>query len=232
MNPVEKLYESIWKEQATAAPYTGGNGRIDLAIRVVEPGTTLLDLGCSDGVLAEQLSHRFTETHGLDISETALAMARTRGVQTHQVNVDQEPIPFADGYFSAITCLDLVEHVFEPRVLVAEIARVLAPGGSLYIAFPNMRYILHIKQLFAGRFPKTSGDTAYSYDGGHLHYYTPRDVRDLLASNGLTTTSEWGIVSGGVRDKWKYRVLKAILPAALEREFLSIEVMLKATKPR
>ncbi len=194
--------------------------------------TRLLDIGCSDGVLAEQLSQRFPETHGLDISETALAMARTRGIRTHQLNVDQKPLPFDDGYFSAITCLDLVEHVFEPRVLVSEIARVLAPGGSLYIAFPNMRYLLHIKQLLAGRFPKTSGDTAYSYDGGHLHYYTPRDVRDLLASKGLNTVSEWGIISCGIRDKWKYRLLKAILPSTLKREFLSIEVMLKATKSR
>jgi len=231
MNPVEKLYDSIWKDQATAAPYAGGNDRIDLAIRVVDPGKRFLDLGCSDGVLAEQLTSRFADTYGLDISETALAVARKRGIQTFHVNVDLEPLPFENGYFSAITCLDLIEHVFEPDVLLAEIARVLAPGGSLYIAFPNMRYIIHIKQLLGGKFPKTSGDTAYSYDGGHLHYYTPADVRNMLARHGLATMSEWGIVSGGIRNKWKYRLLKTLLPAPLGQELLSIEFMLKATKP-
>src|SRR4051812_35006484 len=158
MNPVEKLYETIWKDQATAAPYTGGNGRIDLAIRVVEKGKRLLDLGCADGILAQQLHQSFSETHGVDISETALAIARQRGVKTHRVNVDEAPLPFGDGLFDAIPCLDLVEHVFEPRLLLAEIARVLAPGGSVYIAFPNIRYIIRIKELIAGRFPKTSGD--------------------------------------------------------------------------
>jgi methionine biosynthesis protein MetW len=230
MNHVEKLYESIWKDQANAAAYAGGNHRIDLAIRVVEGGKRLLDLGCADGVLAEQLLPRFSEAYGVDISETALEAARKRGIRTHRVNVDQEPLPFPADHFDVITCLDIVEHVFEPRVLIAEVARVLRPGGSLYIAYPNMRYIIRIKELFGGRFPKTSGDTAYSYDGGHLHYYTPADVRGLLAERGLTTSQEWGIVSGGIKNNWKYRVLRALLPERLAREFLSIEIMQKATR--
>lgn len=230
MNSAEKLYETIWKDQASAAPYEAGNWRIDLAIRVVEPGTRLLDLGCSDGVLAEQLSRRFAETCGVDISDTALGIARARGIRTQHVNLDEEPLPYDSGYFDAITCLDLIEHVFEPRVLVAEIARVLKPGGALYMAFPNMRYIIRIKELFGGRFPKTSGDTSYSYDGGHLHYYTPRDVTALLAERDLRTIAEWGIVSEGIRHGWKYRLLNSLLPTPLSREFLSIEVMLKAVK--
>ena len=231
MNSVEKLYENIWKDQATAAPYSGGNGRIDLAMRVVEQGKRLLDLGCADGILAEQLRARFSEAHGVDISETALAIAGKRGIETHRVNVDEEPLPFADGYFDAITCLDLIEHVFEPRVLISEIARVLAPGGSVYIAFPNIRYIIRIKELIAGRFPKTSGDVEYSYDGGHLHYYTPEDMRKLLAERGLNSVAEFGIVSGGIQNKWKYRVLNSLLPQRLARELLSIEVMTRAVKP-
>lgn len=232
MNSVEKLYESIWKDQATAAAYAGGNGRIDLAIRVVEKGKRLLDLGCADGILAQQLHKRFAEAHGVDISETALSIARQRGIETHRVNVDEEPLPFADGFFDAITCLDLVEHVFEPRVLLREMARVLAPGGSVYIAFPNIRYIIRIKELIAGRFPKTSGDVAYSYDGGHLHYYTPEDMRRLLEEQGLEPVSEFGIVSGGIRTKWKYRALNSLLPKRLARELLSIEVLTRAVKPK
>ena len=147
------------------------------------------------------------------------------------MNVDEEPLPFPDAAFDAITCLDLIEHVFEPRVLVAEIARVLAPGGSLYIAFPNMRYALRIKEIIRGRFPKTSGDIEYAYDGGHLHYYTPDDVRSLLKERGMVTTSQWGIVSEGIRKNWKYLLLKTLLPRNLGREFLSIEVLLRAIRP-
>jgi methionine biosynthesis protein MetW len=232
VNPVEDLYNKIWKDQATAAPYTGGNLRVDLANQVVERGRRLLDLGCSDGVLGELLKPRFNEVAGVDVSETALVVAKQRGIGTHRVNVDETPLPFPDAYFDAVTCLDLIEHVFEPRVLVREIARVLAPGGSLYVGFPNMRYALRIKEIIAGRFPKTSGDLAYSYDGGHLHYYTPADVRALLQERNLATISEWGIVSPGVRKNWKYLLLKTILPANLEREFLSIEVLLKAIRSK
>lgn len=232
VKPVENLYNKIWQDQATAAAYTGGNLRIDLANNVVEPGRRLLDLGCGDGVLGELLKSRFDEVAGIDVSEPALAAAKQRGVVTHQVNVDEEPLPFPDAHFDAVTCLDLIEHVFEPRVLVREIARVLALGGSLYIAFPNMRYALRIKEIIAGRFPKTSGDIAYSYDGGHLHYYTPADVRALLEEQHLVTASQWGIVSNGVRRNWKYLLLKTLLPANLKREFLSIEVLMKAIRQK
>ena len=232
VKPDEDLYDRIWREQATAAPYRGGNLRVDLANHVVEPGKRLLDLGCGDGVLGNLLKTKFNEVTGVDVSDQALAVAKQRGLATYRVNVDEEPLPFSDATFDAITCLDLIEHVFEPRVLVSEIARVLAPGGSLYIAFPNMRYALRIKEIIAGRFPKTSGDIAYSYDGGHLHYYTPADVRLLLHERGLATMSEWGIVSEGVRNNWKYLLLNALLPANLRREFLSIEVLLRAGRPK
>jgi methionine biosynthesis protein MetW len=232
VRPVENLYNKIWREQAGTAPYAGGNLRVDLTNRVVEPGRRLLDLGCGDGVLGELLKDRFDEVIGVDISDQALIVAKQRGLATYRVNLDEEALPFPDATFDAITCLDLIEHVFEPRVLVSEIARVLAPGGSLYIAFPNMRYALRIKEIIAGRFPKTSGDIAYSYDGGHLHYYTPGDVRLLLQERGLITVSERGIVSGGIRKNWKYRLLNALLPANLRREFLSIEVLLRAVRPK
>ena len=228
IKPVEDLYSRIWRDQATISPYAGGNLRVDLTNRIVKPGNNLLDLGCGDGVLGELLKPRFKAVAGVDVSEEALAFAKQRGLSTYRVNVDQEPLPFGDAMFDTVTCIDLIEHVFEPRVLISEISRVLAPGGNLYIAFPNIRYALRIKEIIAGRFPKTSGDIAYSYDGGHLHYYTSADMRSLLEEKNLKTAGQWGIVSPGILNNWKYRILKTALPASLAREFLSIEILIHA----
>jgi methionine biosynthesis protein MetW len=224
------LYERIWRERSSPALYEGGNLRVDLLSTVLPAGKHLLDLGCGDGVLGGLVMNRFEEVVGADVSDSALKIAEQRGLKPCRVNIDDERLPFPDNYFDTIACLDLIEHVFEPRILVAEIARVLAPQGTLYMAFPNMRYLLHIKSLVYGRFPKTSGDLNFAYDGGHLHYYTSTDIRLLLAERNLLTTKEWGIVSGGVRYRWKYRFLKTILPEKLEREFLSIEILLKSIK--
>jgi len=230
MAAAKELYERIWQEQSSLAPYKGGNLRVDLVAGLLPGGKRMLDLGCGDGVLGELVKDRFEEVVGADISELALAIARRRGLKACKVNVDEEPLPFPDGHFECITCLDLIEHVFEPRTLVREMARVLALNGALFVAFPNMRYILRIKELVAGRFPKTSGDLQYAYDGGHLHYYTPEDVRRLLEEQCLAVTGEWGIVSPGIRDNYKYRLLRLLLPPGLRREFLSIEVVLGATR--
>ena len=45
-----------------------------------------------------------------------MTIATERGIEAKQVNMDVEPLPFADGAFDTVTCLDALEHVFDPRI--------------------------------------------------------------------------------------------------------------------
>jgi 2-polyprenyl-3-methyl-5-hydroxy-6-metoxy-1,4-benzoquinol methylase len=59
-----------------------------------------------------------------------------------KTNINNEKTPFNDNCFDAIVCLDVIEHVFDPRTLIKEISRVIKNNCILIISVPNIRHTL------------------------------------------------------------------------------------------
>ncbi|MDD2665851.1 MAG: class I SAM-dependent methyltransferase [Methanocellales archaeon] len=193
MNIEEKLYERIWQSEGNGRAKIDKDSRVDVALKLIEKGDRILDIGCGDGTLGYFAKNNYREVYGVDISDNALEIAKKRGVITKKVNLNDENLPFKDNYFDAITCLDVIEHVFEPIVLIKEIYRVLIEGGLVVISTPNVRYWHHLFDLvIKGKFPKTSNNTEH-YDGGHLHYFTYKDIETLLKINNFKIVMKAGV---------------------------------------
>jgi len=212
----EGVYEAIWNRKQQGGDAIPPGSRMEVAFNLIGSGESLLDIGCGNGLLAAALKPRFKRVCGADISTAAVAMARQRGIEAVQVDLDREALPFPDASFTAVTCLDVLEHVFDPRVAVREIARVCAPGAILVITTPNIRYWRHIMAIVQGRFPRTSDDDE-AYDGGHLHYYTAANLIDLLASWFTIRTIQG--VHGTPRRRLRASLARAVLGARLSEEF-------------
>jgi len=226
--PEERLYEKIWGRKL-AQNIREGELRIRSALSLIPPGRYLLDVGCGDGSFAELVADRYDAIYGVDINRRALAVAMLKGVRVCKLNLNQLGLPFPDNEFDTVTCLDVIEHVFEPAELIREMARVLKPSGTLLISTPNIRYWRHIRSLLLyGKFPKTSGDSE-GYDGGHLHYFTFRDLVELLQACGLRSVVQKGIMTE--RKSLRHRLGTYILGRRFEREFLSVGVLIQAVKP-
>ena len=95
-------------------------------------GDQVLDLGCGTGALMAQVlsedAHR--QVTGLDLSEEMLAQARARlGDRAALVQGDSEHLPFPDGSFDMVYCCDSFHHYPDPAAVLAEVGRVLVPGG-------------------------------------------------------------------------------------------------------
>jgi ubiquinone/menaquinone biosynthesis C-methylase UbiE len=91
----------------------------------------VLDLGCGTGDSVElfrSLEPRVSWT-GADIGESPEVAGRTR-TDARFVTFDGERLPFADSSFDLVYCKQVLEHVREPAPLLAEVARVLRPGGT------------------------------------------------------------------------------------------------------
>ncbi len=145
----------------------------------VPAGTRVLDAGCGEGVLVEEYAGRL-RIEGIDPNYSS---DRVRAGSLTD-------LPYEDGSFERALCLDVLEHLtFEeqPRAL-AELCRVLRPGGELFVSIPNLAHLqsrLHF--LLRGRLIRTASELKHPGDRPAGDYIA------LARRAGLTLVSRKGI---------------------------------------
>jgi 2-polyprenyl-3-methyl-5-hydroxy-6-metoxy-1,4-benzoquinol methylase len=149
------------------------------------PTGAALDVGCGGGQLVALLARRGLETSGTDLAEgmvdATLALLAEEGLEADVRQASADALPFGDASFGLVTALGLIEYLEEPRLAVAEMARVLSPGGHLIVTAPNpvrLAYILDPIGTVMGRVRTPAG-------GYHRHYFAPRAFRQMLTDAGL-----------------------------------------------
>ncbi len=96
-------------------------------------GRDVLDLGCAGGFMAEAMAARGANVTGIDPAAGAVIAARQHAGDAglriaYDVGVG-EALPYGDAAFDAVVCVDVLEHVTDLNKVLAEVARVLRPGG-------------------------------------------------------------------------------------------------------
>jgi SAM-dependent methyltransferase len=154
------------------------------------PGARLLEVGCGGGGALRVLRQLGWEAEGVDFDEAAVARARERGLPVRLGTVAAQR--YSDGHFQAVVMSHVLEHVHDPRGLLAECRRVLADGGALVVVTPNTASRGHARfgpHWFALEPPR------------HLLLFDARNLRRLAEEAGfrverLRTTSRWA------REQW------------------------------
>lgn len=127
----------------------------------------ILDLGCGPGNLLDYLVPH-GDTFGSDFSQDALNFCAGRGF--HRLfRADFHSLPLRDACFDLITCIDVLEHLSDDRRAIAELVRVLRPGGTLVVSVPAFMFLWG------------DHDTMY----GHHRRYTTGEVRERFEAAGL-----------------------------------------------
>jgi SAM-dependent methyltransferase len=205
--------------------------RNELVVSLLPPGGRCIDVGCGAGGMAPLLAPKFPFVAGVDLSLTLARTAAGRGMRAACADLDEGDLPYADATFDAAVCCDVMEHVFDPVVFVRRIARILRPGGTLVLSVPNIRYLPRVLSLIGGYFPRTTGDPN-GYDGGHLHYFTTRNVFEVCASAGLVAAAAAGFNADPSRRARLVDLGLAAPPTrALAREFGCSTIVIAASRP-
>ena len=97
----------------------------------------LLDLGCGAGDLLQAARKHAWQACGVDVSSHASKHVRELGFEVFAGELQAAEFP--DAHFDVITAAELLEHLFEPRALVEEVARILRPGGLFWLTTPHAR---------------------------------------------------------------------------------------------
>ena len=105
-------------------------------------GKKVVDIGCGGGILSEGMAQRGANVVGIDMGEAPLAVARLHGLESGE-EVDYRQITVEElaeqeaGTYDVVTCLEMLEHVPQPASVVAACAKLLKPGGQLFLSTIN-----------------------------------------------------------------------------------------------
>ncbi len=144
----------------------------------------VLDLGCGAGRHVIFLAREGFEVHGLDSSTEALRICRERlqaaGLHAALVRADMRKIPYPDGAFDAVLAIASIYHgtLADMRRTIAELHRVLRPGGLALLEFKSVRSFRYGvgTEIELGTYVPDIGE-----DAGIPHHYSDRaEVEALL----------------------------------------------------
>jgi 2-polyprenyl-3-methyl-5-hydroxy-6-metoxy-1,4-benzoquinol methylase len=136
---------------------------------------TVLDVGCSTGIMTNYLADHFETTVGVDIDVEALQYATKQKNPNGAwfLTSDAMAMPFQDESFDAVVCAHVYEHVPDARRLTAEIHRVLKPGGICFFSAGNRLSLMepHHRLPFLSVLPKPMANRYLRWTGKGDVYY-------------------------------------------------------------
>jgi ubiquinone/menaquinone biosynthesis C-methylase UbiE len=150
-----------------------------------------LDVGCGTGAAVRTASAVVRRAVGVDLAPEMIARARELAAGMPKVEFvvgDSEHLPFADGEFTALLCTASFHHYPNPAGALAEMARVLAPGGRLVLA----------DGTGDRRFARVADLLLRVFDRSHVRLYRTRELVAMLEPAGFEVVATEHLWDGGV----------------------------------
>ena len=134
----------------------------------------LLDVGCGAATLLEAARRGGWTAEGTEVSEAAVANARALGFNVFFGGLTEARLP--SEHYDVVTAVEVLEHLLDPASLLREVARILRPGGLLWITTPHSRGI-------SARLLGTSWSVVSPPE--HIQLFSARGLRLLLGASGF-----------------------------------------------
>ncbi|MCK9523379.1 MAG: class I SAM-dependent methyltransferase [Proteobacteria bacterium] len=167
---------SNWYEKERHHGYHAMLDTLELdVIRPLAQGADVLEVGCGTGLIMRGIQDVARSLKGIDISPGMLAEAQRRGFDVQEAGAEQ--LPFGDAQFDLVYSFKVLAHVPDIKQALAEMQRVLRPGGHMVAEFYNALSLRHLAKSATrpGRVSRTRRE-----DEMYTRWDTPREVRSYL----------------------------------------------------
>lgn len=159
--------------------YTGN--RSDILECIPLSSMTILDVGCSNGALGEELRKQVPDRRVLGIEFDSDFCAEASKRLNSVIQADMNHFEWIDHYepelFDCMIFADVLEHLNDPWQVLRSSVNALAPDGLVVISLPNIRHISALYSIFVkGSFPRLNRGI---FDSTHLRWFTLADSIDL-----------------------------------------------------
>ena len=175
-DPIDYYYRPL------TAPLYRARLRDALVLLGDGPFDSLLEVGYGSGVFLPELARRTERLVGIDVHggrDGVARMAKALDLDVELLDASLFELPFESGTFDALVCLSVMEHLVELDAAVAELRRIVRPGGLLVLGVP-------VRNAATSSFFRLVG-----YNPAELHPSSHRDVEAALGrAAGLTTERE------------------------------------------
>jgi SAM-dependent methyltransferase len=178
--------------------------------RLAERPARILDVGCGDGTFLERLAARMQDPSvnyvGVDYSEHQLTKAARLPFEFYACDLG-EGIPLPDRSVDLVHAAEIIEHLYDPDLLIEECARVLRPGGHLVVTTPNLQawfnrvlFLFGIQPLFhetSSRSTEVGAGVVRRFKRstrpvGHLRLFNRTALVDLVTRGGFVDVAVRG----------------------------------------
>lgn len=157
--------------------------------------TAILDVGCGAGILSESLAKLDAKVTAIDASYELIMAAREHALVSklsvnYQHSLLEDYIECNPGKFDIITCMELIEHVPEPALLLKSLSQLLTPNGKLFISTINRTPQAYIGAvLFAEHLANLLPVGTHDYQ----KFIQPDELNKFCESNGMILEKIQGI---------------------------------------
>lgn len=184
-------------------------------LELVPRGGRLLDVGCACGFLLVAARERGYEAQGVEVSRWAVEFGqRTLGLDIRRGELCELRLPAAS--FDVVTMVDVIEHLIDPRAVVAEVRRLLRPGGRIVLVTPDLGSLV----------ARLTGPRWYGLLDDHYFYFSRDTLRRFLESEGFAVEQVRAFGRRFPLDHWSYKLSQYSLPLsrALGKLFRALRI--------
>ena len=191
------LAERWWDPESEFRPLHKINPlRLDWIDRLAAlSGKRALDVGCGGGILAEAMAHKGAVVTGIDLAirplQVATLHAQKSGANVRYQAISAEDLALQDaGAYGVVTCMEMLEHVPQPALVVRACTQLVAPGGWVFFSTINRNPLSWFMAIFGAEYvlrllPKET----HTYN----RFIRPEELTAWACANGLQLQDQRGL---------------------------------------